>query len=361
MKVAFAGGGTAGHLFPALAVAQRFLRLSQGGEACFLAANRPLDRELLEQYQLTHRLLSAEGLPYGLSWKSLPSLARIALGSLEAYQTLTQWQPQAIFATGGYISAASVPAARLRHIPAIIHVSDALPDRTSLRLARRVQCITLAFAEAASYFPADRVVVTGQPVREEVLQADRAQCRAALGLTDSDRLLLVTGGSQGSMNLNLATVAALPALHAAGVSVLHLAGTRDYPRVQAQLGSTPPPAYHCLPFEPQMSQAYAAADLILMRAGSSSIAEAAAWGLPMILVPYPHAHGHQRHNALPLVERGAAQLIADEALTADTLTAAVLSLLADPSLCQAMSQAAHAWGSREAADRIAALLLTLAG
>jgi UDP-N-acetylglucosamine--N-acetylmuramyl-(pentapeptide) pyrophosphoryl-undecaprenol N-acetylglucosamine transferase len=354
MRGVFAGGGTAGHLSPALAVAQRFLRQAPDAEALFLAARRPLDQELMAQHGLNHRLLSATGMPYGLSLQALGALARLGRGACEAWRVYGQWHPDVVFGAGGYVSAAAVPPAWWRHVPVVIHVSDAQPDRANLKLARFAQVITVAFAAAAEHFPADRTFVTGQPVRDEILATDRESARRELGYASDVFVLLVTGGSQGARRLNQAVVGALPALDRAGVRAYHLAGNLDYDGVAKATAGLDLAARHvCKPYEARMELALAASDLVLMRAGSSSLAEAAAWGLPMILVPYPHAGGHQRHNAVPLADSGAALLVDDGDLTGDWLAATVAELSRDHARREAMATAARAWGSREAADRVA--------
>lgn len=359
MKAAFAGGGSAGHLFPSLAIAQRFLRQAPDPELLFFGAQRPLDERLLAPYN--HRLLAATGLPYGLSLKTLTGLLRMANAGMQAGKTLREWQPQVIVGTGGYISAAAVPAGNLLGVPSVIHVSDALPDRSGLKLAARASVITVAFETAAEHFPADKVVVTGQPVREEVLQGDRETARAALGYDPADVVLLITGGSQGARAINEATLGALPRLLAAGIKVLHQTGSLDFEHVTAVTGEMKlGPGYVCHDFITDMGTVMAAADMFVMRAGSSSLAEAAAWGLPMIVVPGAFAHGHQRANASELERRGAALVIENADLTSDRLLEVVLDLLKDQAKRQQMSQAALAWGSREAADRIAALVIATA-
>lgn len=359
MRAAFAGGGSAGHLFPSLAIAQRFLRQAPEAEALFFGARKPLDEKLLAPYN--HRLLSATGLPYGVSPKLIVALARMAQGGLEAYGALGRWRPEIIVATGGYVSAAAVSAANLRGITALTHASDALPDRTNRRLARSAALITVAFEEAAQHFPADTVVVTGQPVRDEILAADRETARQKRGYAAEDLVLFVTGGSQGARTLNNATLGAAGGLLGQGLKILHQTGRVDYERIKSESeGLKLGPQYACREFEFEMGEALAAADLILMRGGSSSLAEAAAWGLPMVVVPYPGADGHQKLNAAELERKGAAWIVADEALTPHSLTEIVGELLANVPRRQAMSQAALGWGSREAADRIAALAIELA-
>lgn len=360
MRAAFSGGGSAGHLSPSLAIAQRFLRLAPEPEVFFFGAQRDLDRRILAPYP--HRLLSARGLPYGMSLRTVAALGRLAWGGMEALGTLRRFRPDVFVGCGGYITAASAPAARLLKVPCVLHVSDALPDRTSLRLAKSADTITVAFEAAAEHFPTDKVVVTGQPVREEFLTGDRASARAELGYSDDDVVLLVTGGSQGARKLNEATLGAAPKLLAAGIKIQHQTGGLSFDEVrQAAAERGLAEGYHCFAFHAELWRLLAAADIVLARAGSSSLAEAAAYGLPMIVVPGAFAHGHQRHNALELVRRGAAVMIEDAELTPELLAEEALALAGDSARRAAMSQAATGWGSREAAERIARLALAAAG
>lgn len=360
MRAAFAGGGSAGHLSPALAIAQRFLREAPEAEALFFGANRPLDRALLAPYR--HHLLSATGLPYGLSLRTVSGLLRMARAAMQALGACREFRPDVIVGTGGYISAAAVPAATMQGTPAVIHVSDALPDRSNLRLASRAARITVAFEAAAEHFPADKVLVTGQPVREEFLQVDREAARAARGYAPEDLVLMVTGGSQGARVLNEATIGAAAELLADGLCVFHLTGRLDYERMASEarqrgLG----PRYQCREYEMQMAEALAAADLVVMRAGSSSLAEASTAGLPMVVVPLPHAHGHQKVNAAALEQQGAALVVDNEQMNPGRLLETVRGLVAAPDTRGALSAAALAWGARGAADRIAAEVIAVAG
>ncbi len=359
MRAVFAGGGSAGHLFPSLAIAQRFMRLAPEAEAFFLGACRELDSQLLAERP--HKLLHAVGLPYGFSLRTIGALGKLAWGGLEAFSVLWRFRPHVFVGTGGYVTAASAPAAHWLKTPCVLHVSDALPDRTNLRLAKIARIITVAFDTAVEYFPSHKVVITGQPVREEILQGDRATARAQLGYEAQDFVLLVTGGSQGARRLNDALIEALPHLLATGIKIFHQTGRLDFERVRAAVAALQPgPNYRCEAFISQMQLVLAAADLYVLRAGSSSLAEAAAWGLPMIVVPGAFAHGHQKHNAQALVERGAAIMIEDEQLTGERLKDAIRALVLDETRRRAMSQAALGWGSRQAAERIAELIIATA-
>jgi UDP-N-acetylglucosamine--N-acetylmuramyl-(pentapeptide) pyrophosphoryl-undecaprenol N-acetylglucosamine transferase len=221
--------------------------------------------------------------------------------------------------------------------------------------------ITVAFEAAAEHFPADKVVVTGQPVREEFLSGDRESARAELGYAPDDFVFVVTGGSQGAQRLNQAVLGAAGKLLAAGVKIRHQTGALSFEAVQeAAAEQKLGPDYHCFAFHNELWRLLAAADLVLIRAGASSLAEAAAWSLPMVVVPGAFAHGHQRHNAQELTRRGAAVMIEDAALTPEALAETVLALQGDATRRAAMSAAAAGWGSRGAAERIAELAIAAA-
>jgi UDP-N-acetylglucosamine--N-acetylmuramyl-(pentapeptide) pyrophosphoryl-undecaprenol N-acetylglucosamine transferase len=231
-------------------------------------------------------------------------------------------------------------------------------------LARCAGAITVAYASAASEFPAAKTQVTGQPIRRKVLEADREAARRRFGLNGRRKTVLVTGGSRGARSLNAATLDALPRLSRRDdLQILHLTGRAEYESVTAAAEATEqnaPLHYHICGYVDDMEQALAAADLIVCRAGSSSLAEVAALGLPAIVVPYPHAGAHQEANARPFAEAGAAIVVPDGALTGETLAELVEELLDTPRKLEAMSRAARAVARPDAADRIAEAALAIA-
>lgn len=361
MRVALMGGGTAGHLFPSVAVAQRLIA-DHGAEALFIGAQGRLDGLILQAQGLPHELIPARPFPYGLSARTLPALAALWRSMRRCMAILRAFEPDVVFGAGGYVSVAGVLAAVRLRVPAVCHVSDAQPDRANVFLARRATAITCNFADAARTFPGRKALVTGQPVRAEFLRATRAQGRAACGIPPDAFTLLVAGGSQGARTLNYATLDALPALlEAPDLHVIHLTGSLDLEDIrrlaQERVGNEP--RYRPLSFHDQPWLSIAAADLCLTRAGAGSLAEFAVMGRPMLIVPYPHAAGHQKLNAQPLVEAGAAVIVDNADLTGRWLTERVREIRADPARLESMSQAARTSARPDAAERIAGLLAQL--
>lgn len=361
MRVLFAGGGTSGHLVPCLAVAQTLRRRHPDAEVEFVVSRRATDRDMLAARDFIARPISGSGMPYGLSATAFASLYRLGVGGCQALGIVKRFRPDVVFATGGFISAAVVTAAKVLRVPIMLHASDAMPDRTNRLLARWADLVSTVSQSAADQFKARRCVVTGQPVRPEVLEADPSAARTELGVPETAFVVLVTGGSQGAQRLNDATIAALPELLAnPDVHVIHLTGVGKLPnsghRAALNLHRD---RYLIEEGRNDMASVLAAADLVVTRAGASSLAEASAWGRPMIVVPYPHAGGHQQHNAAIYEQAGAAIVVADAAFTAPRLTNLVARLQADCERRRAMSQAAVSIGTREAAAAVFGHLLTL--
>jgi len=361
LRVLFAGGGTAGHLAPCIAVAQTLQALHPEAEAEFVISRRKADADMLASRSFVARAISGTGMPYGFSPAAAASVLRLAVGGCQAMSIIKRFRPDAVFATGGFVSAAVVTAAKVLRTPTMLHASDAMPDRSNRMLARWAGTVSVVSQSAAEHFKRRQCVVTGQPVRPEVLAADPSTARAALGLPPSAFALLVTGGSQGAQTLNQATVAALPRLLAdPDICVIHLTGPGKLAD-RAQLAGYEVSSDRYLAEERRddMATVLAAADLVITRAGASSLAEASAWARPMIVVPYPHAGGHQYHNAAIYESAGAAVVVNDADFTGGRLDELVTELRNDPDRLRRMSEAARGMGSQNAAENIVKHLFTL--
>lgn len=288
---------------------------------------------------------------------------RLALSVPQALWWLVRRRPAAIFTTGGYVAIPVLLAARILRIPALLWEGNVVPGRSVRATARLASALAVSFEATCAALPARaRCFVTGTPIRD-MLAIDRLAARERLTIPPDARLVVIFGGSQAVRRLNDAVAAALPALverrfviHVAGPDGLDAAlaaraalpaAVRDHYRPEAFLGE-------------ELLDALAAADLVVGRAGSSTLAEATAFGLPMVVVPYPHAGAHQRANAVVLADAGAAELIADEAFDARSLLAAT-AILDDPARHATMAAAARSLGRPGAADAIAEILLALAG
>jgi UDP-N-acetylglucosamine--N-acetylmuramyl-(pentapeptide) pyrophosphoryl-undecaprenol N-acetylglucosamine transferase len=363
VRAVLLGGGTAGHLFPSVAVAQRLLE-RPGTEVLFIGAEGRLDARILTEEGYPHELIPAHPFPYGLSAQALRAGWALLRGFRRCRTILARYRPDVVFGSGGYVSAAGILAAASLGIPRVCHASDALPDRANRLLAPCATRITTHYQAAAARFPARKVTVTGQPVRREFLEVTREAARQALGIPAEAFVFLVAGGSQGARSLNYATLGSLAALlEDPAAYVVHLTGARDYDDVlmaaRDAVGDNPRYQAHAFHAEPWVTAA--AADLGLTRGGASSLAEWGVCGLPMIIAPYPYAAAHQQANAAPLVEAGAAVLVQDADLSADWLTARVDVLRDDPAVLPRMAQAARAASHPTAAADIAAIVAALGG
>lgn len=354
------GGGTAGHLFPSVAVAQRLVEILDA-EVLFIGAEGRLDGRILAQQGMAHRLIPARPFPYSISLDSLRALWALWRSIARCRGILREFRPDVVFGAGGYVSVAGVIAASRLGIPSVCHASDAHPDRANRLLSRWATRITTHFDIAAASFPSAKTTVVGQPVRREFLQITRAQARAALNIPPEAFVLMVSGGSQGARTLNYATAGALgnilgdPATH-----VIHFTGALDRDEVlQRTAQVVGRDRYHCLEFCEKPWEALAAADLCLTRGGASSLAEAAVLGTPMIIVPYPYAAAHQKLNAAPLEQSGAAIVIDNADLTPERLSLEVERLRSAPATLGGMSQAARGSSRPSAAEDIAHIIRDL--
>ena len=339
----------------------------RGQQACrfvFVGGRRGLENTLIPEHGIEfHRTL----MPSLRDPESRLSLVRAALvlpfAIAQAWWLLFRARPHAVLISGGLVSLPVVLAAWIRGVPVVVWNGDAVPGRVNRLLARFARRIAATFPGEERFFAKDKVVVTGNPVRAGLLQWTRAKGREALGLPADARVVLVGGGSQGSQVVNGAIESALTRLLAKAY-VVHLTGAANIARAQARRGVLPPEArerYRPYAFlDEDMGAALAAADLMVGRAGSGTIAEALAVGLPLVLIPFgAAASAHQLANARAVVDMGAAVLIREGQLDGDHLAAVVLGLVDDPDRLGRMRLAAQRSGRPDAAVRVADLIQVL--
>jgi UDP-N-acetylglucosamine--N-acetylmuramyl-(pentapeptide) pyrophosphoryl-undecaprenol N-acetylglucosamine transferase len=359
-RVAIAAGGTAGHVVPALAVADE-LR-AEGAEVGFLGARDRPEAELVPRAGYEIDLLDVRGLDRGDPLRAAGAFARALAALPRARRILRERGAQAVLGGGGYVAGPAGLAAVSLRLPLVLTEADRHLGLTNRVLARRAERVCLAFPiEGRS---GERYLVTGRPVQAAIGAADRDGARARFGIAAGDRCLLVFGGSQGARSINLCALDAFAGSERPErpFHVLHISGTRDHSIAAARVGAgTETPRYTLLGYEPGLADALAACDLVLARAGGS-VFEIAAAGKPAILVPYPHAAGrHQHANAEWMAEVGAAAVIEDAELEPARLRALVTELLADEQRLAAMAAAARSRARPDAARRVAAEVLAAIG
>ena len=319
-------------------------------------------------------MIPATGIPFTrLALRSLRSVdldvhvvldpIRLALSGPQAMAILLRRRPAAIFTTGGYVALPVLLAAAVLRIPVVMWDGNVVPGRSVRTTARLAGCLAVAFEGTCGLLERDRrpCFLTGTPIRDPG-QIGRAEARETLSIPPDDKVLLIFGGSQAVRRFNSAVADALPRL-LEKTRVIHVTGEAGYDAAVAGRDALPPEMrdrYRPEKFlDDGMTVALAAADLVVGRAGSSTLAEVAAFGLPIVVVPYPHAAGHQRRNAEEMVRAGAARLVEDEAFDADALLAAV-SILDDPAEAAAMAAAARSLARPGAAAAVAELVLAAA-
>jgi UDP-N-acetylglucosamine--N-acetylmuramyl-(pentapeptide) pyrophosphoryl-undecaprenol N-acetylglucosamine transferase len=363
MRVLIAAGGTGGHIYPALAVVRSLSARPDAPEVRWVGGHRGLEAGLVAAAKIPFTRLSLRSLrSAGRDFHLVLDPVRLAVSFPQAGWMLLRWRPDAIFTTGGYEAIPVLGAARLLGIPTILWDGNVMPGRSVRATARWATAVAVSFPETAAALDVRRSYVTGTPIRDP-RTVDREAARERLGIPKSPRLLLVFGGSQAVRRFNAAVAGALARL-VERAWVLHVTGEKGYAEMLTAREGLPPERrerYRPVPFlADEMTAALAAADLVVGRAGSSTLAEAAAFGLPLVCVPYPHAAGHQRANASAYVASGAARLIDDDAFDAEALLDAA-RLLDDPVAHLRMSAAARDAGRPGAADACALLIRAAAG
>ncbi len=352
MRILLAGGGTAGHTSPLLATADALRRLDPDAEITCLGTPRGLENKVVPAAGYPLELVPPVPLPRTVSADLFRVPGRLRRAVRQASEVLERVRPHVVVGYGGYVSMPAYLAARRRRLPIVVHEQNALPGLANRAGARVAARVAVSFPAT----PLPRAEYVGLPIRRMISELDRASLRAEardhFGLDAERPTLLVTGGSQGARSLNHAVSAASAALAESGVQVLHVVGP---------LGeATPVPSdvpYVVVPFVDRMDLAYAAADLVVCRAGASSVTEAAAVGLPAVFVPLPIGNGEQALNARPVVDAGGALMVDDAALSPEWLARTVSALGADPARLEEMGRAASALIPRDADEKLARIVL----
>lgn len=350
MRMLVAGGGTGGHVFPGIALAEEVVGRHPANDVVFVGTARGLEAKVVPEAGFPIELIEVKGLKGKGLLGALLNLLLLPRAFLQSWRILRRWRPDMVIGVGGYASGPVVLTARLMRIPTAVQEQNAIAGFTNRVLGRFADAAFTAFPEAARHFARDKVFQLGNPIRRKLME-NYIQPEVA---HDRPRLL-VFGGSQGAHTLNMRVVEALP----------HLADLRDRLRITHQTGARDREAvekgYRACGFEPDvrefitdMSAAYAGSDLVVCRAGAMALAELTVCKKPSLLVPFPWAaDNHQYLNAKSLVDAGAAQMIEEKDLTGETLAGEIRAILANPERRERMARAAGRLGSPQAAKEIA--------
>lgn len=354
------GGGTGGHIYPGLAVAQALLE-ETSPELLYIGVRGRMDETIVGAAGLPLETVRAAPLRVGSPLAMLRNGVSLAAGVIESWRILGRFRPDAVFATGGYASVPVGVAARLRRLPLLVYLPDVNPGWAVRLLSRVATRIAATSERSLAALPKDKAIATGYPVREEFWTTSKAGARAKLGLPLDEPVLLVTGASQGARRLNEAVAGQLDGLLAL-CHVVHLTGRADEQQAVQRREALPEAQrarYNVYGYLDDIASAMAAADLAVMRSGASVLGELPAAGLPAVLVPGVYEGGYdQRANARYLAEQGAAVVLENEELS--KLTDVVRELLSDNERLRSMSEAAQLLARPDAARTIAKMLTEMA-
>jgi len=357
MRVLLAGGGTAGHTSPLLATADALRRIDPTIEITALGTPRGIEVRVVPEAGYPLELIPPVPLPRKPSVDLLRVPTRLKGAVSATLEVIDRVRPDVIVGFGGYVSMPAYVAARRRKIPLVVHEGNALPGLANKLGARLTEHVAVSFPDT----PLPHATYIGLPIRRMISTLNRAalrdEARSTFGLAGDLPTLLVTGGSQGARRLNQSISAAQRALADAGVQVLHVVGPSGSASVDRRDGD---PAYVIVPYVDRMDLAYAAADLVVCRAGANTVTEISSVGLPAVFVPLPIGNGEQEHNARPVVDAGGGLLVQDAALTPEWVQAMLPALLNDKAALLTMSTFAADLIPRDADDRLARMAMAAA-
>ncbi|WP_291320196.1 undecaprenyldiphospho-muramoylpentapeptide beta-N-acetylglucosaminyltransferase [Desulfonatronospira sp.] len=353
-KVLIATGGTGGHIYPALSVARKIMELYPSCRVVFAGGLYGSEKDIIPEAGFEFKAFPAKGV-LGKGIKSLGSVWWVTRSLAKSYILLRSLRPDVVVGFGGYAGFIPVLTARMMKIPTAIHEQNSLPGMTNRVLGRKVKKVMLSYEDIKNFFPPEKVICTGNPVRTELLEHQYA----SPGMHRPGKRLLVLGGSQGASAINSAILERLDELKAMEVKIWHQTGERDFEKVNEVYQDKYPEA-RVDAYIQDMAGAYDFADLILSRAGASTISEICVAGKACIFIPFPHAtHDHQMVNARYLEEAGAAMVLDQGYLAQVNLARVITDLLAMPEKIRDMGRAAAKISRPDAADRIVQELVNL--
>jgi UDP-N-acetylglucosamine--N-acetylmuramyl-(pentapeptide) pyrophosphoryl-undecaprenol N-acetylglucosamine transferase len=362
IRVLIAAGGTGGHLYPGIAIAEEWMRMHPDSKVLFVGTSRGPEQKAVPAAGFELRTIAARGLPRrpGLGWIVAGFALVKALG--QSFRLIVDFKPQVVVGTGSYVSAPAVLIARLLGIPVILQEQNSIPGATNRWLNLVADEVHISFLESRGYFRRkNNLRVSGNPIRRALLFQDKGSAYEAFGLSPEKRTLFVFGGSRGAKSINRATEGALERLkNMTQLQVIWQTGAEDFEAIQQKFRNFPIQV-RVFSYLESIEKAYAIAEIAVCRAGAMTIAELTACGVAAILVPYPHAtRDHQTHNARGLLDRDAALVIADQDLTPETLAQKIESLLRDEPRLRRLGRNARAFARIDAAQRIARSMEQLA-
>lgn len=359
MRIVLTGGGTGGHIYPALAVAKEILRKEPQATFLYIGSGKGLEADIVPRAGIQFESIEIAGFKRKLSFDNVRTVWKFIRAVSRSKELLRKFKPDAVIGTGGYVCGPVVYAAAQLGIRTVIHEQNVVPGLANNFLSRFVNYVAVSFQDSFAHFPKTKTVLTGNPCATQVLQGNAEAGKKALGISRDKRLVLITSGSRGARAINEATLALLPSIQQyPNHHFVYVTGDVHYENIAKQVDSQGKPAnLTVLPYAHNMADLLAASDAVISRAGASILAELTALGIPSILIPSPYVtNNHQEKNARGLESAGAAIVITERELSKDKLQDALHQILVDRDRNEEMRQSALALGMPDAAERIYRLL-----
>lgn len=358
MKVLVTGGGTGGHIYPAIAIADKIKRKRKDAEILFVGTKRGMEKDLVPNHGYPIRFITASGIDRKHWHRNFKTMRDVIRGYQETKQILDAFQPDLVIGTGGYVCGPVIRAAHKKGIPTFIHEQNALPGLTNRLLERYVEKVFISFPESAKYFKRkDKLVVSGNPIRKEFLVAGLTDHRQNLGIDPKDFVILSFGGSLGAAKINQTMMEVATFLtQVPNLRLYFITGKNQYDTIRSRLegeGIYDGETIHLLPYAENLYEYLLASDLVISRAGALTVSELTACAKPSILIPSPNVTGnHQYYNAKVLADKGGAVLLEEKELTGESLTRSIMRFWNNRDALNAMAKASGAMGRLDGADVI---------
>ena len=354
MRILVTGGGTGGHIYPALAFIRYVQKIQPDSEFLYVGTHRGLENKIVPETGISFKTIKIQGFKRKLSFENIKTVQLFIESIKRSKEILREFKPDVVIGTGGYVSGSVVYAAARMKIPTIVHEQNSVPGITNKFLSRFADKVGICFPDAAQYFPESKTVLVGNPRAQEVVTSGKSEVLEQYGLLPDIPTVLIFGGSQGALKINQAVIQALPQFSQKEYQVLYASGDRYYNEISEKFDIEKISRNLSLqPYIKNMTDVMANVDLLIARAGATSIAEFTALGLPGILIPSPYVtNDHQTKNAQSLVNAGAAKMIADADLTGDKLVEAVDEIMNDPEKRERVAKASRQEGIPDAAERL---------
>ncbi|WP_226665836.1 undecaprenyldiphospho-muramoylpentapeptide beta-N-acetylglucosaminyltransferase [Metabacillus litoralis] len=354
MKVVVSGGGTGGHIYPALALINEIKKHDPNVEFLYIGTEKGLENDIVQRAGIPFKSIEITGFKRKISFENVKTISRFLKGVSISKKYLKEFKPDVVIGTGGYVCGPVVYAASKLKIPTVIHEQNSLPGVTNKFLSRYVDKVAICFEDAKKYFPEHKVVLTGNPRASEVLGQDAEKGRMTLGLKNHQKTVLIFGGSRGARAINDAVLKMIPSLAGKPYQVVYVTGEVHYEKVMAEINKLSDSSEVIVkPFIHNMPEVLAGVDLIVSRAGATSLAEITALGLPSILIPSPYVTAnHQEVNAKSLSDYHAAILLKESELTGETLLSKIDYILLNQMKLDEMRKASRELGIPDAAKRL---------